>query len=168
MSFLDASFTRTQWLKFLVVLSHWTAFVLILFALTKPIILLGDQIPIYLIWDMNQYDFFSSFDDISLFGSRYFLIIILSLLAALRSESVDISSKFLSIITVLVMVEFYLYLYNVPLVNISGITGDALLYIISANVLIGVGLVLSFIYNMYHLREREEGRYLNDLYPDID
>ncbi|MHA2171331.1 MAG: hypothetical protein ACXAB7_15700 [Candidatus Kariarchaeaceae archaeon] len=167
MSFLDTSFTRTQWLKFFVVLSHWTAFVLILYALTQPIILLEDQFPIYLIWDMNQYGS-GSFNEISTFGSRYFLIILLSLLAALRSESADLSSKFLSIITILLLIEFYIYMYDLPLVNISGVTADALDYIISANILIILGLILSFVYNIFHLREKEEERYINDLYPDID
>lgn len=168
MSFLDTSFTRTQWLKFLVVLSHWIAFMLILYALTKPIIILEGILPIYLIWDMNQSDLSNSFSEISTFGSRYFLIIILSLLAALRSESADLSSKFLSIITILLLVEFYTYLYEFPLVNISGITGDALDYIVSANILIVVGLVLSFIYNVFQWREKGEERYVDDLYPDID
>jgi hypothetical protein len=57
-------------------------------------------------------------------------------------------------------------MYDLPLVNISGVTADALDYIISANALIVVGLVLSFIYNIFHLREKEEERYVNDLYPD--
>ncbi len=112
MSILDISISKEPSIKFLSIFQYWFAFFLFIYASTKPIIsivsIYTPATELYLIWELNDYSY--SFNDLSPFAPRYVLIIVLLLLSALRVEKFDITSKLITIITLVLIYDFYKYL----------------------------------------------------------
>lgn len=168
MSLLDLSPSKKQWLKFFSIFTHWLGFYLILHALTKPIMVINsNQAPIYLIWDLNGFSF--DFYNLSPLAPRYFLIIILSLLTSLRSESFDISSKLLTIILLIIIFDTYIYLSDYTKSVGNSTTSDGFVFVSIATILIIIGLLLSLYYNYVNWKDKSiEVKITDKLYPQTN
>ncbi len=178
MSFLDFithDISRKQWFKLLAILSYWVGFFVLVIATSQPYIVIiirgGGQnirIPIHLFWDMSGYNLVS-FNNLSPFAPRYFLIIILSLLSALRSESFDISSKLLSLVTLIFISEFLIYTFNYPPGENRAETSTAFPIVVGGSIMILMGLLFSYYYSYLNWKDDPLGiNNLDNLYPQSE
>ncbi|MHA2249407.1 MAG: hypothetical protein ACXAD7_03545 [Candidatus Kariarchaeaceae archaeon] len=160
-------------MKYLAILAPWVSLNLLMMAITKPILIYHRTLedgtenvePMFLFWNLNSYTF--SINELSFLAPSYLLIIFLSLISALRAEKLDITSKFLSLTTLFVIISFFEYVYSYPFGDDFAQISSGFRLIAVAGIVILAGLLSSTYYTYLDWQIRLEKKNSTDLYPAI-
>ncbi|MHA2250978.1 MAG: hypothetical protein ACXAD7_11485 [Candidatus Kariarchaeaceae archaeon] len=159
-----SSIDKMKLMQISIPLLNWSAVLLFIIASTKPILIVGDY-QYYLLSENEEY--FQIYN-LSPFFLWYFLILILSILAAVISENFNVSSRMITLLIYLILYDLVKQIYEFMGEEYSvevGQFGSAVYYLFSGALLMLFSLAISLYYSYSKWKMEQIKLKSTDLYP---